>query len=154
MNGDKPFEVVCLSLYAYCDSTTIRMFNLKEPLRTLTMYLSPCLHKAGKALYILNLSYDPSYFTNRLLLLDNSITVILNTCPLVHLTASAILYQHALLHDTQKHKLCLESFGSMCIKRENNRSCFTFSNQDPDKTKQEWTLLFCCHCRRRHHHSK
>lgn len=32
VNGDKSFEVICLRLYTYCDTTAVYMFNLKEML--------------------------------------------------------------------------------------------------------------------------
>jgi hypothetical protein len=35
VNGDKSFEVICICLYAYCDSTTVHMFNLKEMVEAL-----------------------------------------------------------------------------------------------------------------------
>lgn len=63
MNGYKPLEVVCLSLYTYCDSTTIHMFDLKGTHNV----LYGCAKQEGErgGVIILKLSYDLSHFKNK-----------------------------------------------------------------------------------------
>jgi hypothetical protein len=45
VNGDKSFEFICPSFYAYCDATAIHMFNLKE---TLHDVVASCRTQAKK----------------------------------------------------------------------------------------------------------